>query len=279
MRSCIASGVAVVALLSASASATGLDLGLANDYAVVALGNGRTFAMNSGPLTGNVLAGNNVGVSTSGGGNGQITGIAFHDSTVAASSFNGLQFTPTTQLVSNALTGQAFADAVAVSNYASSLTATQSFGSITSTTIINGNGGLNVISIASLQNANVTINGTANDTFVFNVAGNFSTNRVFTLSGGVSASNLLFNLTGTSGNIFQTSGGAGLVGTFLATRGGNFQFSNLVLDGALINTAGNIQFVSGSTMSFNPFIPTPGSAVIMATAGVICTRRRRYAFA
>jgi hypothetical protein len=49
------------------------------------------------------------------------------------------------------------------------------------------------------------------------------------------------------------------IGTYLATDGGQFQFSNLNLDGQLINTAGNVQFVSGAQIpTLAPFtVPAP----------------------
>jgi len=116
---------------------------------------------------------------------------------------------------------------------------------------------LNVISVGSVQNATLTINGSANDFFVFNVSGAIQTNHVMTLTGGVPASHILWNLIGT-GTVLQTSGGDVLVGTFLATNGGQFQFSELQLTGALINTGGNIQLVSGNhTLTQAGFTPPP----------------------
>jgi hypothetical protein len=97
---------------------------------------------------------------------------------------------------------------------------------------------------------------------------------------GVSASQILWNMTGTSGNIFQTSGGDVLFGTFLATHGGDFQFSNLDLTGQLINTAGHMQIVSGSHVT-GPTTPTstvpePSSAVLVwsGLALMTCMRKR-----
>jgi hypothetical protein len=132
-----------------------------------------------------------------------------------------------------------------VATFAAGLTATQTFTSITSTTTFTGSGGLNVINVGSIQNAAITISGGANDFFVINVSGSYNTNVPMTLI-GVTAAQILWNFTGTSGNVFQTSGGdQDLYGTFLATKGGQFQFSNLGLVGELINTGGNIQLVSG----------------------------------
>jgi hypothetical protein len=100
---------------------------------------------------------------------------------------------------------------------------------------------------------------------------------------GVLASNVLFNFTATSGHVFQTSGGDVSYGTYLATYGGDFQFSNLDLTGALINTDGNVQLVSGSEIpTFTPFtVPTPESSTLsmlgmglLGLAGAGIARRR-----
>lgn len=126
---------------------------------------------------------------------------------------------------------------------------------INNTQIIYGNDGLNVINVANIQNARLTLSGTASDIFVINVSGGIQTNQAMTLS-GVSASHVLFNLTGKSGKIFQTSGGNVLYGTYLATNGGQFYFSQLNLTGALINTGGDVQAVGGSQIPTSaPFTP------------------------
>jgi hypothetical protein len=141
-----------------------------------------------------------------------------------------------------------------VSSYASSLAPTQTF-----STTITGNGGLNVIDVADIHNVKFTISGGPNDYFVFNVSGAVNTNQPMTLV-GVTADQILFNLTGT-GTVFQTSGGDVSYGTYLAVNGGKFQFSNLDLTGRLINIGGDVQLVSGSRI---PSVPEPG------TFGLIC---------
>ncbi len=256
-----------MALVSAApAMATGLTLGTLTNYGLVDLGSGTTIGQNSGPMTGNELLGNGVKANFAGGGNGSITGTLYYDSTVQnTNTFSQLQTAPTTQLVSTSVTNQALADAVALSNYAAGLTATQTYGNITNATTITGNGGLNVIAVNNISNA-LTITGGANDTFVFDVSGTYNTNQTMVLN-GVSASQILFNFTATSGNVFQTSGGDTSYGTYLAVDGGNFQFSNLNLTGGLINTAGNVQFVSGTKLVANtPFSCASGS-VACGTGG------------
>jgi hypothetical protein len=78
------------------------------------------------------------------------------------------------------------------------LTPTQKLTAITRSTTINGNGSINVISLPSVNvsNGTVTIQGTASDVFVINVAGKFvlDASKVV-LSGGVLPCNILWNFT------------------------------------------------------------------------------------
>jgi hypothetical protein len=145
-----------------------------------------------------------------------------------------------------------------------SLTPDQTYGNINSPTVFTASGPLTVISVNNIQNAPLTFSGSANSRFVVLVSGSYQTNVQNVLTGGVTASDILFDFTGTSGNAFQTSGGDLLQGTFLATMGGSFQFSELNLTGQLINTDGHIQDVSGSYIpTADPFtppaVPEPGS--------------------
>ena len=276
-------------LTAIPAKADVLTLGTLTNYALVDLGTGDTISVNSGPISGNVLLGGGVKAQFAGGNNGQITGTLYYDSTVTGTNtFSQLNTAPNTSQVSTSVTSQAFSYAQAASNYAAGLTATQTYTNISAATTFTGNGGLNVIDIANIQNAPITISGNASDTFVFNISGTFNTNRTMTLS-GVSASQIIFNFTGTSGNVLQTSGGNQLYGTFLAADGGNFQFSELNLTGALYNSQGGMQFVSGSTIpTFTAFTggtsnqqvstPEPASLTVMgaglAALGVVRRRRR-----
>jgi len=249
----------------------GLNLAIDTNYAFVDLG-ATTLGWNSGPIAGNVLLGQGVKANLSGGNNGGLTngGVVNFDSTATIS--GSLQNPITEVPVSTSFTATALADAQNVSSYASSLSPTQTFSTINNTTTITGDGGLNVIDVANIQNAKLTLSGNANDYFIFNVTGGIQTNQAMTLSGGVLASHVLFNLTGT-GTVFQTSGGDLSYGTYLATNGGQFQFSNLNLDGALINTAGNVQFVSGAKIpTFAPFtvpaVPEPTTLALFG-AGLL----------
>jgi hypothetical protein len=280
-------------LLGASSAHGDLNLGTAADYAVVALGNGATVALNSGPNAGDFLLGNGVTANFAGGGNGGINGTLFFDPTTGGqNTFSKLQNPPVTMLVSGPIpatseTGAALASANQVAAFAAGLPPTLTIpGTISSATTFTGNGGLNVIDVTKIQNAPLTFSGGPNDIFVINVSQSFATNVPMTLS-GVNASQILWNFTGTSGNVFTTSGGNTVFGTFLAAAGGSFQFSNLALTGALINTAGGMQIVSGSrVLGFEPFtplapVPEPSNFAIAGTGVVMglgyWLRRRKRA--
>ncbi len=269
----------MAAALAHPASAVGLDLGNAGRYGIVSAGAGSSLKINSGPITGSILVGSGTTVSTSGGGNGQIIGNIADDGTVPQSAFGALQTPPASgQFVSvtSAYVQSAVTSAAAVSAYAAALAPNLTFANISSAQSFTSLGGVYVIDAVNIQNADLTFNGGAGSFFVVNVSGNYQTNKQVFLN-GISAGQLLFNFTASSGNVFQTSGGDVSYGTYLATNGGNFQFSNLKLTGALINTAGHIEFVSGSTMTASP-IPEPGVyAMFMAGLGVVglVARRRR----
>ncbi|HEX3364713.1 PEPxxWA-CTERM sorting domain-containing protein [Phenylobacterium sp.] len=255
-------------------------------YGIVSVGAHASLMINSGPIAGKVLVGDGSSVSTSGGGNGSITGGAFADTSALLTSFNGLQTIPSKTLVSSTVTADAFTEAQGLQTYLDGLSTTQTFGSLSNTTTITDTGavsGLNVITFSSLQNAPLTISGNANDIFVLRTAGNVNTNQVMSLTGGVTANHIFWDLDGSSGNVLQTSGGDQLSGMFIDTKGGDFQFSELSLTGQLINTGGHIQFVSGSDMTTSTFtVPEPATWAMMlmgfgGLGAVLRSRRRRAA--
>lgn len=103
------------------------------------------------------------------------------------------------------------------------MTPTQKLAAINNTSAtIKGNGGVNVISLPSviMNNDVLTIQGTASDIFVVNVAGKFELDASrIVLSGGVKACNLLWNFTGTTisgSNEVELENGSTGVGIFLA---------------------------------------------------------------
>lgn len=168
-----ATGVTALALSlafslpAAAQSLSGLDLGHAKDYAFVSLGSGGSAKINSGPIAGSVLIGQGSTLTTSGGNNGGLTdgGIVFYDGTGSVDS-SGLENPPPESLIGQAITLSALNSARDVSAYASSLSATQNYGTISSATTLIGNGGLNVINLDKLKGAELTFSGSADDFFV-----------------------------------------------------------------------------------------------------------------
>jgi hypothetical protein len=228
----------------------GLNLGIDTYYAFIDLGQ-TNLLWNAGPIAGNVLLGQGLNLRLFGGGGA--SGTVQYDPTVR--SFGRLQDPTRILPVPTSVTSAALTAAQNASKYAAALPATQTFGDINNSQVIYGNGGLNVIDVANILNAPLTLSGTASDIFVINVSGGIATNKPMTLSGGVLPSHVLFNLIGKWGNVLS-SGGNALYGTFLATNGGNFNFLELNLTGALINTGGNVLFGGGTKITASaPFAP------------------------
>jgi hypothetical protein len=268
-----ASGVTILAASSnLNLNGNGADL---TNYAFAALGP-YTVEWNSGPVAGNTLFGQGETVNLSGGNNGGLTngGKLYKDSSVIV---NGSLQNPITQTsISEVQTRTDLNEAVAIATYARNLAADAT---ITGNTITGvGGGNLTVVNAGSLQNIPLTITGTAGDYFVINVD-SLQTNAAMTLGGGVTASHILWNFTGNAtGNVFQTSGGDTVYGTFLSALGsGSYDFSNLNLTGELINTTGIVQLVSGSSIStqasFQVLTATPEPAsFVLFGAGLLILR-------
>jgi hypothetical protein len=153
-RSALAATGLVAALLagtSAGAAVVFPSTPTLEQFAIVSVGGGASLMINSGPITGAVLAGDGSSVSTAGGGNGSITGGAFADTPALLNAFNSLQTPPATTLVVSTETANAFTEASTLQTFLNGLTATQTFGQLNSTQTITGNGGVNVINFTSAR--------------------------------------------------------------------------------------------------------------------------------
>jgi protocatechuate 3,4-dioxygenase beta subunit len=101
---------------------------------------------------------------------------------------------------------------------------TQALPAVTRSTTISGNGGTNVISLASvdLVAGTLTIQGTASDVFVINVAGKFELDgSQMRLTGGVRPCNILWNFADmkvTDKNEVELEKGLSVAGIFLASH-------------------------------------------------------------
>ena len=200
-----AAGMAL--LFTGTAQATPLTEGsILPTYSVVSVGPNASVTVNSGPIAGPVLLGDGSSSSSSGGGNGAIPAGVFVSGTETGDDLVHIQTPPSVTTLPASVATQAFNDALALSQAAAALTPTLTYtGTVQNSLAINGNGGQEVIDFDNLQNPDITISGNASDSFVFNVSGTFQTNQAIVLN-GVTASQILWNFTGTSGNVFQTSG-------------------------------------------------------------------------
>ncbi len=156
-----------------------------------------------------------------------------------------------------ALVSQAASDARTASSDFSGLTATQNVGTLGNNSSVTGGGGFNVIDATgiSLTNGTLTLTGNASSVFVINVNGDFTvSNGGVVLSGGVLATNVVWNI---SGNLTISGGGAGgatFYGTALDVTG-QVTVHDDTWNGEIIG--GTITDTSGFTVnSFPPVTQT-----------------------
>ena len=146
-------------------SVSGVDLLTAGDYGVFGLQ--RTDITNQ-----NGFIAGNVGVSQ----RGSVTNARGSTITGDVIEYALRQYSGRGALGGNVIRDaarvvQADQDALAASNVAARLAATQTFRNISTPTTINGNGDINVINISGNITATLTLNGTAEDIFIVNVRG------------------------------------------------------------------------------------------------------------
>ena len=177
---------------------------------------------------------------------------------------------------------QANADALWAYNDAAGRTATQTFGAITASQTIIGNGGINVISIASINlgsGENLLFSGGLSDFFIVNVTGDLTMggNATIDHAGSVDESKILLNFIGT-GNKLTSQINNVINGTVLAPyRSVEFHSAN----GAVLAGGTELKLMSDATVNYVPLgsIPEPSGLLALLTgfvglSGVIIRKRR-----
>lgn len=220
-------------------------------------------------VDGAILLGGNVDITVSSG----TFGTIYKDPDVSQQQFNGTG----TQVVlpTTSFTTQARLDAIAVANYIESLApggagdalcdvSTNCFYNTTTTldTTFTGTRDLNVFQVNNPgQNFELAINGTADQFFVFNINGDYKTNKTAQISGGVTPSNVIFNFTSPTAELGDGgSADPNGTGTFLFTKGGAPRGANIDIQGSIVVIDNDSEFriVSNSGVLNTPFNPTNG---------------------
>ena len=262
--------------ISSTAKATTFpDLGQAANFAVFSL-DGTVNNLSNVTVNGNVGVGPNgdlklMAPST-------VNGTVFRDpsSTISANAgtaTGGFQVTSLSQAVT---------DAQNASTAFAALTPTVTLGNITTATTINRTGVDTVINLSggiTLNNANLTLNGGAGDSFVLNIQGGLSLvgTAALTLTGGVLPQNVFYNFLGT-GTTLATHVGDSVIGVVLAVqRDINFDGSFI---GEIIGGGSQLSLLSGATVTtVIPEVPAfaPLAGVFVLVIGLSHLRRRQRA--
>lgn len=273
-----------------SAKATFVNLGTAGDFAALALTHGIDA---SGPLGPNVpyTFNGNVGVASSGQkfqASGSVSmaptaNLYLHTGDTYNSSAPGVPQPQPQNAANDAFLTQARNDAFAASNFASSLAATATYGTINSTTTISENvAGNYVFDISNINfsgNNTLTLNAPAGSTYTLNVSGSITlTGGSILVSGGLTAADVLINYTGS--NVVQFSGGGNssqVYGTILAPFAEvglhpGFVAGSVIADKITLSSGGEIGGMT-AVPEMNALFPLLGLAVAVASTSVL--RRRK----
>jgi hypothetical protein len=214
---------------------------------------GGKLALNSAHLAGNVGLGPG---STSTLEKTDVTGTFYADATAQLDTKHfGRNFTVTGGLVQQSLS-QAQSDADAASSAYAALAPTQSLGKLNKSATVMGDGGTNVIAVNSVDynGKTLTLTGSANDYFIFNVSGNFHFHQsTIALAGNVTANHVLFNFATPGTTVELSKPGSVVNGTFLAPWGSVEYHDPASFTGAVI--AQNINIHSNANLVAALFTP------------------------
>jgi hypothetical protein len=138
--------------------------------------------------------------------------------------------------------------------------------------VITGNGGTNVVNVSSI-NGSITLSGGANDIFIINTT-TLQLNSAVKLEGGVTANDVLFNVTGSnavslSGTLFGTF----LVPTAMVSFGGGGSLTGAILDGQTVSVDFNAETsttIISDTFSGLAVVAAPEPApLVKAISGLV----------
>jgi hypothetical protein len=264
--------LAVVCLLLTGAAAradfisTTLGSAGPGNYAILSIGTGKSDVALNGPgtTTGNVgvLSGT---LSLASSAPPAVVGNVFLGSGAgpnfsAAKQVQGTVFTGQTAQLTQART-EALNAAATFAGLAPTLSVAGNV--INGTTTITGTAGVNVLNISGLHLGNgrtLTLNAPSGSQFVINDSGGFTLNSGrINLAGGLSNSDVVFNVTGT-GPALSTSGGLhheSVVNGILLAPGRGIAFAPGLVNGEAIAGGKTIHFVSGAEVNGPPPSPPP----------------------
>lgn len=245
---------------SASLLTAGVDLGAAGrtkDWAVFTLGGCDSSLSGNGRVEGNFGVAGNGGLDMSGKsvlkGDLSLRNIGALDISGKAEILGGTYFNTSTK----AVLSQGALDAERASQAAFNLSTTAGYPrelNANQSLTLNGNG-LVVLKLSDFElsgNAALTLKGTANTTFVFNVKEDFSLsgNSKIKLTGGLTWDNVLFNVRG--GGLVSLSGNSQLEGILLATQRSVDVSGNAQVRGQII--ASNVSISGNAVVSRPPTV-------------------------
>jgi choice-of-anchor A domain-containing protein len=228
----------------------------------------------------------NVGVAPSGSlslSGSQIYGNAYVDTAGTVSKSNGSTITGTTTQSSAENTLLDSATTAAMSAYTAALNDTATItapGTLgTSATTITGTSGINVISLTNLtlsgSSESLTLSAPTGGVFVIDISGSFSVlnGADITVAGGVSALNVMYNVTGTGSAVtFNGSSGSTDVQGIVLAPYRDITLSGSNVDGEIISGNLNISIQNTSTVD----VPEPATLTFLAMglAGLAVRIRR-----
>ena len=212
--------------------------------------NGGVLSMNSSHITGSVALGPLSSGSTLQ--KTDISGTFNYDPSSTWDQTNlGKDFLITGGAVAQSL-AQAQAEANTASTTFAAMTPTQIYGDVTGSLSINGNGGLNVIRMNSLNynSKTLTLVGGANDSFIVNVAGGWILADSKIMLSGVTADHVVFNFATTGSAIDMYKATNVINGTFLAPYRSVIYHNPASFNGQII--AKNVTIHSDANLTSTP---------------------------